>query len=47
MMVRQINRLKSQPAPPSEDARDCQFCLSRIPRKATRCAHCTSAVQPA
>ena len=46
LMVRQINRLKTQPAPPTEDARDCQFCLSRIPRKATRCAHCTSTVQP-
>jgi large conductance mechanosensitive channel len=46
LMVRQINRLKNQPAPPTEDARDCQFCLSRIPRKATRCAHCTSTVQP-
>ena len=46
MMVRQINRLKSQPAPPSEDARDCQFCLSRVPRKATKCAHCTSTLQP-
>ena len=47
MMVRQINRLKTQPAPPSDDARDCQFCLSRIPRKATKCAHCTSTVQAA
>jgi large conductance mechanosensitive channel len=46
LMVRQINRLKTPaPTPPSEEARDCQFCLSRIPRKATRCAHCTSAVQ--
>lgn len=43
LLVRQINRLKS-PAPP-DDARGCPFCLSRIPRKATRCAHCTSAVQ--
>ena len=48
LLVRQINRLK-KPAPtaPSEDVRDCPFCLSRIPRKATRCAQCTSAVQPA
>jgi large conductance mechanosensitive channel len=45
LMVRQINRLKSQPAPPSDDSRDCSFCLSRIPRKATRCAQCTSTVQ--
>ena len=46
MMVRQINRLKTQPAPPSDEARDCQFCLSRVPRKATKCAHCTSTLQP-
>lgn len=47
LLVRQINRLKTPaPTPASDEARDCQFCLSRIPRKATRCAHCTSAVQP-
>ena len=47
LLVRQINRLKG-PAPVADDGlRDCSFCLSRIPRKATRCAHCTSAVQPA
>jgi len=47
LLVKQINRLKT-PAPtaPSDDARDCPFCLSRIPRKATRCAHCTAQVQP-
>ena len=48
LLVRQINRLKTpSPTAPSEDARDCPFCLSRIPRKATRCAQCTSAVQVA
>ena len=48
LLVRQINRMKTPvPTPPSEDARDCPLCLSRIPRKATRCAHCTAAVQPA
>jgi large conductance mechanosensitive channel len=46
MMIRQINRLKTQPAPPSEESRDCPFCLARIPRKATKCAQCTSTVQP-
>ena len=45
LMVRQLNKMKG-PAP-AEDARDCPFCISRIPRKATRCAHCTAAVQPA
>lgn len=48
MMVRQINRLKTPaPTPPQDEARDCPFCLSRIPRKATRCAHCTATVQAA
>ena len=48
LMVRQLNRLKTPaPSPPADDARDCPFCLSRIPRKASRCAHCTATVQPA
>ena len=46
LMVRQINRLKSQPAPPTDESRDCRFCLTRIPRMATRCPACTSEVQP-
>jgi large conductance mechanosensitive channel len=45
IMVRQINRLKTpEPAPPAADSRDCPFCISRIPLKATRCPHCTSQV---
>jgi large conductance mechanosensitive channel len=45
LMVRQINRLKTPaPAPPAADSRDCPFCISRIPLKATRCPHCTSQV---
>jgi large conductance mechanosensitive channel len=43
LLVRQINRLKG-PAP-ADDTRECPLCLSKIARKATRCAHCTSAVQ--
>jgi len=47
LMVRQINRLKTPaPAPPTEEARDCPFCVSRIPVKATRCPHCTSELGP-
>jgi large conductance mechanosensitive channel len=41
LMVRQINRLKA-PAPPAPDLKDCPFCISRIPAKATRCPNCTS-----
>jgi large conductance mechanosensitive channel len=47
LLVRQINKLKTQPAPPTEDARDCPFCISRIPRKASRCPFCTSEVRAA
>jgi large conductance mechanosensitive channel len=50
MVVKQINRLKRQEpatpaAPPS--TRDCPFCLSGIPLKATRCPHCTSEIKVA
>jgi large conductance mechanosensitive channel len=46
MLVRQINRLKTPaPAPPTDDSRDCPYCVSRISRKATRCPHCTSEVR--
>ena len=45
LLVRQINRLKTPaPAPPAPESRDCPFCISRIPLKATRCPHCTSQV---
>jgi large conductance mechanosensitive channel len=43
MLVRQINRLKTPaPAAPANESKDCPFCLSRIPVKASRCPHCTS-----
>jgi large conductance mechanosensitive channel len=46
MLVRQINRLKTPaPAPPTDDSRDCPYCVLRISRKATRCPHCTSEVR--
>ncbi len=46
VLVRGLNTLKTPaPAPPKEDSRDCPYCLSRIPSKATRCPHCTSEVQ--
>lgn len=45
MMVRQVNRLKSSPQTDGPTTRDCPFCLSTIPLKATRCSQCTSALQ--
>ncbi len=46
LFVRQINRLKrEQKAPPAEPTtRECPYCLSTIPIKATRCPHCTSEI---
>ena len=48
LLVRTMNRLKrEEAAPPAEPTtRDCPFCLSAIPLKATRCAHCTAEVKP-
>jgi large conductance mechanosensitive channel len=42
LLVRQVNRLAPKPAPAPAATRDCPYCLSAIPKKATKCAHCTS-----
>lgn len=42
LMVRQINRW-SKPAPPAAPTtKECSYCASSIPIKATRCPNCTS-----
>ena len=45
LVVRQVNTIKARyqkTAVPT--TKDCPLCLSVIPIKATRCAHCTSAL---
>ena len=42
LMVRWINRLKSEPPPASPTSKECPFCISAIPLKASRCPNCTS-----
>lgn len=44
LLIRSINRLRrEEEAPPAEPTtKECPYCLSTIPIKATRCAHCTS-----
>jgi large conductance mechanosensitive channel len=42
IMVKQINRWKSAPAPAIPNTRDCPYCLTPIPLKATKCPACTS-----
>lgn len=48
LFIRHYNRMKSkQAADDAPTTRDCPFCLSTIPLKATRCAHCTVDLQSA
>ena len=45
VIVRQLRHLMPPPAPPpAEPTRDCPYCLSPIPVKATRCRECTADV---
>ncbi len=47
LVIKQINRLKRQelaPAPKAPTTKDCKFCCSAIPIKATKCPQCTSAL---
>ncbi|MHB1414563.1 MAG: large conductance mechanosensitive channel protein MscL [Chloroflexota bacterium] len=44
LLVREINRMRraqEKPAP-APATKECPFCLSAVPVKATRCPHCTS-----
>jgi len=44
LLIRNINKLKRQEeaAPPVPATKECIYCFSTIPIKATRCPHCTS-----
>lgn len=43
LVVRQINRMRRE----SPTTRECPYCATLIPIKATRCPSCTSQIQPA
>jgi large conductance mechanosensitive channel len=49
LLVRQVNRMRRErEAPPGEPTtRECPYCLSTVPLKATRCPHCTSELEAA
>lgn len=44
LFVRQVNRMKRKEAaaPAAPTTKECPYCFSAIPIKATRCPHCTS-----
>jgi large conductance mechanosensitive channel len=47
MLIRQMNRMKREPAPAPAvpTTKECPFCLSSIPIKASRCPYCTSEIK--
>ena len=49
LLIRQVNRMKRQTEVPAAApiTRECPFCWSSIPMKATRCPHCTSELKAA
>jgi large conductance mechanosensitive channel len=48
LLVRGANKLLPPPKPaPAVATRECPYCLSTVPLKATRCPHCTSELPPA
>jgi large conductance mechanosensitive channel len=42
LLVKQVNRVKKEPAAAAPATKDCPFCASAIPIPAKRCPHCTS-----
>jgi large conductance mechanosensitive channel len=47
LLIRQVNKMKKEPAPAATTTKECPYCLSVIPIKATRCGHCTAQLPPA
>jgi large conductance mechanosensitive channel len=48
LLVRAVNAMRrKEDAPAAPTTRDCPFCATAIPIKASRCPHCTSELQAA
>lgn len=46
VVVRVVNRMSGPKAEPEPDMKECPYCLEQVALAATRCAHCTSALEP-
>ncbi|MFX4263842.1 large conductance mechanosensitive channel protein MscL [Pelotomaculum propionicicum] len=44
LIIRQINRLKREEPPAAPNTKDCPYCCTAVPVKATRCPHCTAEI---
>jgi large conductance mechanosensitive channel len=42
LVIKNVNRMKKEPPPPDPATKDCPFCFTAIPVKATRCPNCTT-----
>ena len=47
LVIRAANRLQRPKPAPAPAAKECPYCFSNIPTKATRCPACTSELKPA
>jgi large conductance mechanosensitive channel len=45
LLVRQINRMQTPAPAPAAATKDCPYCLTPVPVKAVKCAHCTSEIR--
>jgi len=45
MIIKQMNRMKKEAPAAAPSTKECPFCLSAVPLKATRCPFCTSDVK--
>jgi large conductance mechanosensitive channel len=43
-VIQQLSKLKKQEEPKAPLLKECTFCFSLIPARATRCPHCTSPI---
>jgi len=42
IIIKAVNKMKRKPPHADPKEKDCPFCLSKVPIKALKCAHCTS-----
>jgi len=47
LAINRMKRAEASPPAPAATAKECPFCLSSIPPRAIRCAHCTSDLKAA